>query len=90
MIWFFVAVTLIAILAWIVRNADRGWEFAEAFGFAAVMALVFFLASPLVFIFAFIFGATIREIQEIDAGPESPFGNDQLPDQIVPPSRPDT
>ncbi|MCA9126478.1 MAG: hypothetical protein KDB22_05310 [Planctomycetales bacterium] len=83
--WFFIVVAIVAVALVIVRTASYGAALFAAIAFTAVFLALFALLSGVSFLFAYLLGATERAISKQGLVTESPFSDNKLPDQIVPP-----
>lgn len=82
MYWFFVAITVVAILVGIVQLADQGQVFATAFVAVLIFVVTALTLSAIFFIIAFLVGDLDKGFEAMTI--ESPFA-DRLPDQVIPP-----
>lgn len=85
MIWFFIAVTVAAIGAMIIRSVDEGRALPGAIVYTLLFVAIFFVASSLFFFIAYFFGSIERSITPPSSTPTSPFGDSELPPQLIPP-----
>ena len=90
MIWFFVAVLLVAIALFIVRAAEQGQALAAAMVFTVVFLLVAALISGASFFVAFLLGAMERALEGQRPKLGNPFSDGSPPEQIVPPKPSDS
>ena len=81
-------VTLGAFLAWIGRLAYQGSPLPEVIILALGSALLFFVASAICFLIAWIPARVVFERDDVDQREGNPFAADQLPPQILPPKGP--
>lgn len=85
MIWFFVAVVLVAVALFVIRAADQGQALAAAAVLTVVFVTIVCACSAASFLVAFLFGAMEKALEAEERTPTSPFIDGSLPDQIVPP-----
>jgi uncharacterized membrane protein YhaH (DUF805 family) len=85
MIWFFIAVTIVAIALGVVRAAEQGRALAAAMVFIVIFIGLCGLCSAACFLTAFLLGAVEKAIVGPQETPASPFSDGSLPEQIVPP-----
>lgn len=78
-------VTLLALAAFVYRQAARGNTLAEAIVFAAAVILACFACYAVLFLIAWIPALIGRDTWE-DVGRGSPFAAGQLPPQVLPPA----
>jgi hypothetical protein len=82
-----IGMTLLALAAFIYRQASLGAVWAGAFVAAAAFLLGCFALYALLFLLAWI-PALIGKDQWEDVGKGNPFADGQLPPQLLPPSEP--
>ena len=85
MLWFFIAVVLVAIALFIVRAADQGQALAATIVFTVCFLAITAFVSGICFVAAFLFGAVERAVEGEQHKIESPFIDGQLPKQQVAP-----
>ncbi|MFN3191685.1 MAG: hypothetical protein ACE361_14335 [Aureliella sp.] len=85
MLWFFVAVVLVAIALFIVRAADQGQALAATIVFTVCFLCIMAFVSGMCFVVAFLFGAVERAVEGEQNKVESPFIDGKLPKQQVRP-----
>lgn len=85
MIWFFISVTMVALALGIIRAAEQGRALAAAMVVGFVFAVMVALVSGMCFLIAFMFGATEKRLAPSKPEVASPFADNTLPDQIIPP-----
>lgn len=90
MVWFFVAVTAVALVLAAMRTLGQGAALMAAamtVGLFVVMLAMMFAGC---FLLAYFLGVTERAIVGRNELPASPFSDGSLPEQILPPYRVDT
>jgi hypothetical protein len=84
MIWYFVAVAVVAFALGIIQAADQGQALAAAFVFTILFIAVFALFASGCFLFTYFFGFLEKTLGDAPTL-ANPFADGQLPDQLVPP-----
>lgn len=87
LIWFFIAITIVAIALGVVRAAEQGRSLSAAMVFSVLFIAIFAVSSSLCFLFAYLIGATEKAIAGGQETPQSPFSDGSLPEQIIPPRK---
>ena len=82
-----IAMTLLALAAFVYRQASLGAAWAEALVVAAAFLLACFALYAVLFLLAWIPALVGRDSWE-DVGKGNPFADGQLPPQLLPPSEP--
>ena len=90
MIWFFIAVTIVAIALGVVRAAEQGRSLAAAMVFTVIFVGLCAMLSAACFLTAFLLGALEKAIVGPQESPANPFSDGSLPEQIVPPNPADS
>ncbi len=84
MIWYFIAVAIVAVALGIIQAADQGQALAAALVFTFLFVLVFVLLSSACFFFVYSFGFLEKSLTEAQVV-SNPFADGQLPEQMIPP-----
>ncbi|MGN6134834.1 MAG: hypothetical protein ACTHOU_10055 [Aureliella sp.] len=89
LIWSFVALTAAAVLIALVRQVDQGAALVTALVVTTAWLTVLFVMFSLLFLVTYALGL----LENLLAPPQddvlSPFANDRLPEQVVPPAKTD-
>lgn len=85
MVWFFVVVFVVAATLGIVRSAEQGRALAAALVFTTIFVGLCAFLSGACFTVAYLFGAMERAVTGQQNQPASPFSDDAMPEQIIPP-----
>lgn len=83
--WYFVLVLVVAFLVSVVFQSSN----PKAWGMTLILligsTLFFFMIAAVCFLVAFLFGAVKQVVFYEPPKPESPFANETLPPQVIPP-----